>query len=159
MQHKLLNDDNGQRTFAVVLDTGDEVMSCLQTFVTQKKISAAQFSAIGAFSDVVLKYFDWDKKDYLDNKIAEQVEVASLLGDVAMAPSGEPALHIHLVVGRRDGSAMAGHLGEAHVRPTLEVVHDGKPGTSAQSKGSRDRAGLDQNESLNAQGLHSGSGP
>ena len=35
---------------------------------------------------------------------------------------GKPALHIHIVVGTRDGSAKAGHLGEGHVRPTLEVV-------------------------------------
>jgi predicted DNA-binding protein with PD1-like motif len=54
--------------------------------------------------------------------VREQVEVASLIGDVAESPSGGPALHIHLVVGKRDGSAMAGHLGEAHVRPTLEVI-------------------------------------
>ena len=51
----------------------------------------------------------------------EQVEVASLISDVAEAPLG-PALHLHLVVGKRDGSAVAGHLGEAHVRPTLEVI-------------------------------------
>jgi hypothetical protein len=41
---------------------------------------------------------------------------------VAEAPLGAPALHINLVVGKRDGSAMAGHLGEGHVRPTLEVM-------------------------------------
>ena len=52
----------------------------------------------------------------------EQVEVASRIGNVAEAPSGEPALHLHLVVGKRDGPALAGHLGEAHVRPTLEVI-------------------------------------
>ena len=78
--------------------------------------------AIGAFSDLVLQYFDWDKKKYLAIPVREQVEVASLMGDVAQAPSGEPGLHIHLVVGKRDGTAMAGHLGEAHVRPTLEVI-------------------------------------
>jgi predicted DNA-binding protein with PD1-like motif len=122
MQHRLLIDNNGQRTFAVVLDTGDEVLDCLQAFVAEYGIFAAQFTAIGAFSDVVLKYFDWEKKKYLNNRVDEQVEVASLIGDVAMAPSGEPALHVHLVVGRRDGTAMAGHLGEAHVRPTLEII-------------------------------------
>ena len=53
--------------------------------------------------------------------MAEQVEVAALLGDVAEA-DGKPALHLHIVIGRRDGSAMAGHLGAAHVRPTLEVI-------------------------------------
>jgi predicted DNA-binding protein with PD1-like motif len=61
----------------------------------------------------VLMYFDWDKKDYRKIPVREQVEVASLIGDVAEAPTGEPALHLHLVVGKRDGSAMAGHLGEA----------------------------------------------
>ena len=122
MKQKLLNEHGGQRTFAVVLDTGDEVLTCLRAFVTDKKIFAAQFTAIGAFRDVVLKYFDWETKDYLKNRIDEQVEVASLIGDVAMAPSGEPSIHVHLVVGKRDGTAMAGHLGEAHVRPTLEVL-------------------------------------
>jgi predicted DNA-binding protein with PD1-like motif len=62
-------------------------------------------------SDLVLMYFDWEKKDYLSLPVGEQVEVASLIGDVAQAPSGAPAVHIHLVVGKRDGTAMAGHLG------------------------------------------------
>jgi predicted DNA-binding protein with PD1-like motif len=121
MQSKLLHNADGQRTFAVILVTGDEVMACLKDFVTREKITAAQISAIGALSDVVLEYFDWEKKDYLKIPLREQVEVASLLGDVAEA-DGKPAIHLHIVVGRRDGSAMAGHLGEAHVRPTLEVI-------------------------------------
>ena len=122
MRHQLLHDDAGQRTFVIVLDTGDEAMDRLQSFVADQYIFAAQFTAIGAFSDVVLKYFDWETKKYLDNPINEQVEVASLIGDVAASPSGKPAVHVHLAVGRRDGSAMAGHLGKAHVRPTLEII-------------------------------------
>jgi predicted DNA-binding protein with PD1-like motif len=122
MQQKLLGETNGQRTFAVVLETGDEVMASLQSFVKARRIAAAQITAIGAFKSVVLKYFDWESKKYLSIGVDEQVEVASLIGDVALAPSGEPALHIHLVVGRRDGTALAGHLGSAIVRPTLEVV-------------------------------------
>jgi uncharacterized protein len=122
MQQKLLHESSGQRTFAVVLETGEEVMQSLQVFAKQHGVSAAQISGIGAFSTVTLKYFDWDEKRYLDNKVDEQVEVASLLGDVALAPSGEPSIHVHLVVGRRDGSARAGHLGAAKVRPTLELI-------------------------------------
>jgi len=122
MQHKLLHESDGQRTFAIVLDSGDEVLGTLQSFVERQAVRAAQFTAIGALSDVVLMYFDWQKKDYLRIPLREQVEVASLLGDVAEAPTGEPTLHIHIVVGKRDGIAMAGHLGEAHVRPTLEVI-------------------------------------
>lgn len=122
MHYKLLHDSGGQRTFAVVLRSGEEAVGALTSFINEREITAAQITAIGAFSDVTLLYFDWSKKDYVKNPLQEQVEVASLIGDVAEAPSGEPALHIHLVVGRRDGTAMAGHLGEGHVRPTLEVI-------------------------------------
>jgi uncharacterized protein len=122
MQHQLLHENNGQRTFALVLQTGDEAMSSIEQFAKQNRVSTAQISGIGAFSAVTLKYFDWEQKRYLSNEVNEQVEVASLLGDVALAPSGEPSIHVHLVVGRRDGSAMAGHLGTGQVRPTLELV-------------------------------------
>jgi predicted DNA-binding protein with PD1-like motif len=113
---------SGQRTFAVVLSTGEEVLPSLQSFVEREQIHAAQLTAIGALSDVVLLYFDWQTKDYQKIPVQEQVEVASMIGDVAVDPAGKPALHIHVVVGTRDGSAKAGHLGKAHVRPTLEVI-------------------------------------
>ena len=90
MKQKLLNDSGGQRTFAVVLDTGEDVLKSLDVFVKEQRIGAAQITGIGAFSQVVLKYFDWESKQYLDNNVNEQVEVASLIGDVAAAPSGDP---------------------------------------------------------------------
>jgi hypothetical protein len=122
MQHKRRYENSGLRSYAVVLETGEEVMSCLKEFVHAERISAAQMTAIGAFSDVVLMYFDWEKKDYLSIPVREQVEVAALIGDVAEDPSGKPSLHIHLVVGKRTGEALAGHLARGHVRPTLEVI-------------------------------------
>ena len=121
MQTKLLHDAHGQRTYAVILATGDEVMASLKEFARREKITAAQISAIGALSDATLAYFDWDKKENMKIPVREQVEVASLLGDIAEA-DGKPALHLHIVIGKRDGQAMAGHLSEAHVRPTLEVI-------------------------------------
>jgi hypothetical protein len=127
MKSRLLHDNAGQRTFVVVLQTGDEAMECLQSFAVRERIEAAQFSAIGAFSDAVLGYFDWQKKDYLRNPVNEQLEVASLLGDVALSAEQKPALHMHVVLGRRDGTALAGHLLSAHVRPTLEVIVTEQP--------------------------------
>lgn len=122
MRHQLLIEDHGQRTFAVVLQTGDKAMACLQDFVQTNKVSAAHLTAIGAFKEASLGYFDWKTKDYILNRVQEQVEVASMIGDVALSPFGEPSLHVHVVVGKRDGTALAGHLKEAEVRPTLEVI-------------------------------------
>lgn len=122
MRIKLLHENDGQRTFAAVLDTGDEVISCLGELSRRERLSAAQITGIGAFEKAVLKYFDWDEKRYLDIPVNEQVEVASLIGDIGIDSKGDPALHVHLVLGRRDGTALAGHLASGHVRPTLELI-------------------------------------
>jgi uncharacterized protein len=120
MKSKLISED-AQRTYAVILDTGEEAVSCLTEFAREHRLSASQFTALGAFRDCVLGYFDWDKKDYTRIPIDEQVEVLALVGDIALN-NGEPKLHPHVVVGKADGTAHGGHLLEAHVRPTLEVI-------------------------------------
>ncbi|WP_414473922.1 PPC domain-containing DNA-binding protein [Microvirga sp. M2] len=122
MKSKLLHEDDGQRTFVAVLETGDEIVACLNALAREQSLSAAQISAIGALSDAVVAYFDWETKTYLEIPVDEQVEVASLNGDIGLDEAGKPALHIHLVLGKRDGSAIAGHLARGHVRPTLEVI-------------------------------------
>ena len=120
MRAKVLNDDR-ERTFAIVFDSGDEVTSGLTRFAREQNLSAARFTAIGAIQSAVLGYFDWQKKDYERNPIDDQVEVLALVGDVALA-NGEPRIHAHVVLGMRDGTARGGHLLEARVRPTLEVI-------------------------------------
>jgi uncharacterized protein len=122
MKTKLLHDNDGHRTFAVILETDDEAVSCLREFAAKEQIRGAQITAIGAFRRAKLGYFDWDTKAYEPIDVAEQVEVASLSGDIATGPDAKPSIHIHAVLGRRDGSAVAGHVEEAHVRPTLEII-------------------------------------
>src|SRR5205085_10912348 len=113
---------------ALIFDTGDEVMTTLQSFARQNGLGGSHFTAIGAFQDVTLGYFDWQKKDYKKIPVREQVEVVSLVGDVAEGENGEPKVHAHVVVGRSDGTALGGHLLEARVRPTLEVMLVESPG-------------------------------
>jgi predicted DNA-binding protein with PD1-like motif len=120
MQTKLIH-DGPQRTFAIVLESGDEVIQCLNTMAKDNQLSASQFTGLGAFSDVVLGYFSWSEKDYREIPIDEQVEVLNLTGDVTLS-EGEPRLHPQVVLGKADGSAHGGHLLKAHVRPTLEIV-------------------------------------
>lgn len=121
MRSKLLSDDDGERRFAVVFETGEEVVGGLTLFAQEQGLRASSFTAIGAFREAVLGYFDWEKKDYDRIPVKDQVEVLALVGDIALQ-DGKPKLHAHVVLGRRDGSACGGHLLEARVRPTLEVI-------------------------------------
>jgi predicted DNA-binding protein with PD1-like motif len=136
MQIKLLHEDGGRRTFAVVLVTGDEAMHCLQEVAARERLGASQITAIGALSGAKLAYFDWESKTYLPIRVDEQVEVASLVGDIAIGPDGKPSVHVHAVLGRRDGTALAGHLQEARVRPTLEIIVTESPAHLCKSKDS-----------------------
>lgn len=122
MRSRLLNEVAGQQTYAIILETGDEAMDCLRRFAGEAELDAASFKAIGAFERAELAFFDWERKVYLPIPVDEQVEVASLTGDVASGPDGKPAVHVHAVLGRRDGSALAGHLQKGLVRPTLEII-------------------------------------
>jgi predicted DNA-binding protein with PD1-like motif len=121
MRSKLIEERQGERTFALVFDTGEEVLEGLRAFAREANLTAARFTAIGALRDVTLGFFDPERKEYEKTVLQEQVEVLSLLGNAAI--HGErPAVHAHVVVGKRDGTAHGGHLLEAHVRPTLEVI-------------------------------------
>ena len=110
-----------ETTFALVFDKGDEPVEAITAFAREQQLTAAHFTGIGAFSDLVVGYFDRDRRDYERITIAEQVEVLSLVGDIAL-DEGKPRVHAHVVVGKADGSAHGGHLLEAHVWPTLEVI-------------------------------------
>ncbi|GAA4467997.1 PPC domain-containing DNA-binding protein [Novipirellula rosea] len=120
MKSKLIHNAQ-QKTYALVFETGDECVTLMEQFAREHRLSAAQITGIGAFQQVTLGYFDWEQKSYLENKIDEQVEVVSLIGDVA-EKGGEAKVHAHVVVARRDGTAYGGHLLGATIRPTLEVI-------------------------------------
>ncbi len=111
----------GAGRWALVFDKGDEPVSELERFARERELTAASFVGIGAFEEVVLGYFDRDRKEYAEIPIAQQVEVLTLAGDVAVA-DGEPMVHAHVVVGKPDGTAHGGHLLRGRVWPTLEVV-------------------------------------
>lgn len=120
MKAKLIHSGK-QKTYALIFEKDDEVVAGLTSFAKQQGLGASHFTAIGAFSDVTLGYFNREKKDYDKIPVKEQVEALSVMGDVALN-KGEPKIHAHVVVGKRDGSTLGGHLVRAHVWPTLEVV-------------------------------------
>jgi len=108
------------RTFLLVFETGDEAVAGLLKFAREYGIAGAHFTAIGSFERATVGYFDVEKKDYERLEIDEQVEVISLVGNLALYDGG-PRLHAHVVIGKRDGTAHGGHLLEGRVRPTLEI--------------------------------------
>lgn len=122
MRHKKIDLQNGQKTYVVVLDANEEAFATLAAFATEKGLTAASITAIGAFEHATVGWFDFADRSYRKIPIAEQCEVLSLIGDVATGDDGKASLHLHAVLGLRDGSTRGGHFLEGVVHPTLEAT-------------------------------------
>ncbi len=121
MQVQILNRSGEETTYAVIFGKGDEVLAGLTEFAAKENIDAARITGIGAIENATLGWLDPQRKMYRLIPIDGQSEVLSLLGDIASF-DGKPVVHAHMVAGSPDGSVRGGHLIEARVWPTLEVV-------------------------------------
>lgn len=126
MNHRLLN-AKPPRIWALILDENDEVVASLSSFAREMGLDASQITAIGAFSHSVVGFYDLQRRDYLRIVIDQQAELLSLLGDIA-SDGDTPKLHAHVVLGLADGGTRGGHLLEARVRPTCEILITESPG-------------------------------
>ena len=120
VQAKLVKDTPDEQVYSIIFYKDDDVMSGLTDFAIAHKISDAHFTAIGAVSSATLAWLDIPKKKYRRIVVTQQVEVVSLIGDIAVF-SGVPVVHMHAVLCKPDGSTIGGHVFGLISNPTVEV--------------------------------------
>jgi predicted DNA-binding protein with PD1-like motif len=120
MKVKLLNENGGQRDFAVVFQPGDEFYAGLTQFANEYHVQSAHLTAVGGLHDARLSWYDESRKAYRVIPVDQQSEVDSLVGDIALL-NGKPSVHMHCVVSLEDGTTRGGHVLGGHVSPLLEV--------------------------------------
>lgn len=106
--------------YFMVLERGDELLESITRFATETGTRAASFQGIGAVDSLTLGFYDLEAQQYERKSWKEDLEVASLIGNIAVVDGG-PFPHVHGVFGTRDFSAVAGHVFEAVVSVTLEL--------------------------------------
>ena len=121
MLYRRVAAQSGINHYILVFDPGDEAIAELTRFAKETGVTAASFTGIGGCQRLTVSTFSWEEKRYVPIDIEEQVELTSLIGDIAIL-DGAPSIHAHIVVAKSDGSARGGHLLNAIVRPTLEVA-------------------------------------
>jgi predicted DNA-binding protein with PD1-like motif len=119
--YKVVQEGGGQTTYLLVFRSGAEVMSGLLKFARKHRLVSGSLVGIGAVSDATVAFFDRQKKQYRPIPVADQAEVLSLTGNLALRDK-VPFFHVHTVLGLPDGSTRGGHLFTAHVWPTVEIV-------------------------------------
>jgi uncharacterized protein len=126
VQVKLISDSGTTRTYALIFSAGDEILSGLKEFAVKYKVKSAHFTAIGDASSAKYGWYDQSKKMFKVFKIENFSEITSLIGDIATY-NGIPVIHAHANFGTEDGTVCGGHLLEAFVSPTLEVMMTVEP--------------------------------
>ena len=121
MQVQLLNPGDPIEQYAVIFYQGGEAFSGLLEFAEKYQVTSDDFTAIGALNGPTLGWFDPQRKMYKKIPINGQHEVIGMSGDIALY-QGKPVVHTHMVVGNSDGTTRGGHVLDAYVSPTLEVM-------------------------------------
>lgn len=104
----------------VNFSAGDEIMSGLTDLVLEHNITSGYVTGLGGLSGALLAWGDPEVGAFKKIPIDEKCELISLLGHIATR-DGKPYVHLHAVVGFRDGSTKAGHVMEARVAPLAEI--------------------------------------
>ena len=103
------------------LRAGAKIPDDILAISRKERIATAMVEAIGGVEELRLAYFNREAKRYEEHDFREFLEVTSLLGNIT-TKDRKPFLHVHGNFGRRDLSAVAGHVISARVYPLLELV-------------------------------------
>ena len=107
-------------SFVIRFEEDEVFPDRLLDFLAAKLIAGASFTGIGAVKRARIAYFNVESREYEPLDLDEQLEVLALVGNVSMH-NEQPLVHAHITLGRRDGTALGGHLQQGVIRPTLEV--------------------------------------
>lgn len=100
--------------YVVSVQSGSSVLEALSDFASSQSIRGGQITGIGGASEATLRFFDPATRQYVDKRFAEQMEISSLAGNISDV-LGVATLHMHITLGRRDYTAVAGHLLDAKI--------------------------------------------
>jgi uncharacterized protein len=128
VRHRLWT-EGPARSHQLFFDPGEEVIEGLTSFATREGIEVATITGVGGFDEATLGFYDVKSKSAYQIPLeAEQVEVLSFMGDIT-TEDGAKRVHVHVVLGKRDGTTRGGHVMRAVVNPmfvaTLEELAHG----------------------------------
>ena len=99
-------------TYIVRMDRDEEILAQLKIFAEKEQVKLASVTALGAVKDFTIGVFDTSAKAYHSNRFQGVYEIVSLVG----------------TINTKDGDFYCGHLNEAVISATCELVVTCLPG-------------------------------
>jgi len=126
----ILQDKN---KYVLKAEVDEDVMNEVEVFCTEQRIEAASFFAIGATKEINIAWYDLQEMEYVEREIKQELEIISLLGNVAVrnvavgnglpaGEAGEVIVHAHGSFSNKDMQVVAGHVTKLIVGAACEIV-------------------------------------
>src|SRR5262245_55800951 len=100
--------EDGNAAF-VRLNRDTDMLEGLNEAAQKLQTEAGTVQAIGAVSELVVGYFDQERKEYRTNSFPSAFDIGSGVGNVSLK-DGKPFVHLHVVATGPDGESVGGHL-------------------------------------------------
>ncbi len=110
-----------QQTIYLRIDKGEEILEQLKAVALKENIRLASISALGAVNDFTVGVFKTAEKQYYGNRFQGDHEIVSLTGTITTM-DGQFYAHLHMSAGNDKGEVFGGHLNQAIVSATCEMV-------------------------------------
>ncbi|MBI2096631.1 MAG: DNA-binding protein [Candidatus Sungbacteria bacterium] len=107
-------------THVLAWNRGEEVLSGLREYLVSENIRAGHLAGLGAAESLEIAFYNLETKEYEKRATNYDVEILSLVGNVAML-EGQPIIHLHGVFAKRDFSAFGGHIFRIVVAGACEI--------------------------------------
>lgn len=107
--------------YVLRLHKNDEIITALKKAAENQKINGAFFFGLGVGSNVVLGYFDIDQRTYIKKAFEGEYEFTSFSGNISTY-NGDTIVHCHVTITNREFDAVGGHLVQATVPATCEII-------------------------------------
>lgn len=107
--------------WVIRIDKGEEVVTQLKEICEKNNIKAGFVSAIGASNKITVGLFNTNSKVYQSETLSGDFEITNLTGNVSRK-DGEVYIHLHITVCDEEYKAHGGHLNEAWISATCEML-------------------------------------
>jgi len=117
------------RRFIIKILPGESLVECIGAFVKAEKISnAVILSAIGSVKNVRLNDIKSGAKlpitsaRLIAHELEGPLELLGLSGNIVPGEGDELDCHLHVMAGKSSGDVVGGHMADAEVFATCEIV-------------------------------------
>lgn len=110
-----------ENTIILRMDRGEEILETLKTVALKENIKLASVSAIGACDHFVAGVYSIPEQKYYKNEFNGVFEITALVGNINTM-NGEYYAHLHITCADEKCNCLGGHLNEARVSATCEMI-------------------------------------